>query len=110
MGPSVTARPKLPSTFRLWRACGSSGSANLTAAVMKSFSLYRCAVLDFDHTRPRQRPPHGSASPESEAAPRLMSSGHRTPVGRSSDEPSNSRARAVFLAELARLLSESLDS
>jgi PAS domain S-box-containing protein len=41
--------------------------------------------------------------------PRLTPSGHKTPVGRSVDEPTNSRARAVFLAELARLLSESLD-
>ena len=41
--------------------------------------------------------------------PRLTPSGHRTAVGRSIEEPTNSRARAVFLAELARLLSESLD-
>src|SRR3982751_6273761 len=95
--------------FRCQRACGPSGSGNLTTARPEPFSLNRCTVVDFDHITPRQRPSPGSAPAESEAVRRLTLPGNGTPSGRSDDEPTHLRARAAFLTELGRLLSESLD-
>jgi PAS domain S-box-containing protein len=75
----------------------------------ESLSLYRCAVVDFDHHTSEQRTSPTSVPPETEAAGGIAPSSNGVSPDRPIGAPTSSRVRALFLAKVGRLLVESLD-